>query len=197
MAEPHYRVQAREERITVAGFGGQGIVLMGKLLAVAGLLEGKNVTCLPSYGPEMRGGTANCMVTISRSRIGSPYIAKPSSLIAMNYPSLTRFESKVEPGGVILVNKSLIEREVARSDVTVANVPATQEAEELGDVRVANMIALGAFTRVRPILEVDSLIHALEKSLPESRRQMLSLDKEAIQRGCRSVQIGGETTEQR
>lgn len=184
-----------QERIILAGFGGQGVVLMGKLLAYAGLLEGRNVTCLPSYGPEMRGGTANCMVTISRSRIGSPYVTKPSSLIVMNHPSFERFESTVEPGGCILMNRSLVKHEVTRNDITVACVHATREAEELGDVRVANMIALGAFTRVRPIVKVDSLIQGLEKSLPAGRKEMLALDEKAIRRGCESVQIGGAIAE--
>ena len=176
-----------EERIIVAGFGGQGVVLMGKLLAYAGMLEGKNVTCLPSYGPEMRGGTANCMVTVSTRKIGSPYVTEPSSLIVMNLPSLDRFESMVESGGCILVNSSLVRREVARSDVTAASVQANQIAEELGDVRVANMVALGAFAKVRPMLNMDSLINALEKTLPARRREMLSLNREALQRGGKSV----------
>ena len=176
-----------EERIIVAGFGGQGVVLMGKLLAYAGMLEGKNVTCLPSYGPEMRGGTANCMVTVSTRKIGSPYVTEPSSLIVMNLPSLDRFESMVESGGCILVNSSLVRREVARSDVTAASVQANQIAEELGDVRVANMVALGAFAKVRPMLNMDSLINALEKALPARRREMLSLNREALQRGGKSV----------
>jgi len=184
------RLQNRplEERITVAGFGGQGVVLMGKILAYAGLLESKNVTCLPSYGPEMRGGTANCMVTISNSRIGSPYITKPSSLIAMNEPSLERFESTVEPEGCILRNSSLVKREVARSDVAVAGVRATEEAEVLGDVRAANMIALGAFVQVKPIVRHQTLLQALEKSLPTGRRDLLALDERAIQRGFELVQ---------
>ena len=191
MGVPDYGTQGMDERIIVAGFGGQGIVLMGKLLAFAALLEGNNVTCLPSYGPEMRGGTANCMIAISRRRIGSPYVTKPSSLIAMNCPSLERFESAVKPGGCILIDSSLVKREVTRSDVTVASVHATKEAEELGDVRVANMIALGAFTRLRPIVGVDSLIQALEKSLPAGRKEMLPLDEKAIRRGRGSAQIGG------
>jgi len=196
MEEPHYRTRGVEERITVAGFGGQGIVLMGKLLASAGLLEGKNVTCLPSYGPEMRGGTANCMVTISETRIGTPYVTNPSTLIVMNQPSLERFESAVQPRGLILVNNSLVNREVTRTDVTIANVQATREAEELGDVRAANMLALGALTRVRPIVGVDSLMRALEKSLPEGRKEMLALDERAIQRGCQTVRIEVEATGQ-
>jgi len=179
-----------QERIILAGFGGQGIVLMGKLLAYAGLLEGRKVTCLPSYGPEMRGGTANCMVILSRDRIGSPYVTNPSSLIVMNHPSFERFEPTVERGGCILVNRSLVKSEVGRNDLTVATVHATREAEELGDVRVANMIALGAFTHVRPIVKVDSLIQALKKTLPAGRKEMLLLDERAIWRGCESVQMG-------
>jgi len=186
------RLQNRplEERITVAGFGGQGVVLMGKILAYAGLLESKNVTCLPSYGPEMRGGTANCMVTISKSRIGSPYIANPSSLIAMNEPSLDRFESKVEPEGCILRNASLVKREVARSDVAVADVHATEEAEALGDVRAANMIALGAFIGIKPFLRRQTLLQALGKSLPTGRRDLLALDERAILRGFELARAG-------
>lgn len=184
-----------EERIIVAGSGGQGVVLMGKLLAYAGLFEGRNVTCLPSYGPEMRGGTANCMVTISTSRIGSPYVTTPSSLIAMNLLSLDRFESTVEPGGCILVNSSLVKREVIRSDVTTASVQANRIAEELGDVRVANMVALGAFAKVKPTLHLDSLVKALEKVLSERRKEMLSLNGEALRRGCEfvSIRMGSRT----
>jgi 2-oxoglutarate ferredoxin oxidoreductase subunit gamma len=184
-----------EERIIVAGFGGQGVVLMGKLLAYAGMLEGKNVTCLPSYGPEMRGGTANCMVTISTSKIGSPYVTTPSSLVAMNLPSLDHFESIVEPGGSILVNSSLVKREVNRSDVTAASVQANRIAEELGDVRIANMVALGAFSKVRPILHMDSLVNALEKALPARRKEMLSLNREALRLGGESVctRVGSRT----
>ena len=179
-----------EERIIVAGYGGQGIVLMGKLLAYAGMLEGRNVTCLPSYGPEMRGGTANCMVTVSTSKIGSPYVTSPSSIIAMNLPSLDHFESMVEPGGCILVNGSLVKREVTRSDVTAASVQANWIAEELGDVRVANMVALGAFAKVKSVLKLDSLINALEKVLSARRKEMLSLNREALRRGGESVCIG-------
>lgn len=174
------------ERIILAGFGGQGVVLMGKLLAYAALLEGRNVTCLPSYGPQMRGGTANCMVTISTSRIGSPYITEPTSLIAMNFPSLTFFESQVEPGGCILVNSSLVPREPSRKDLLVGGVAATRIAEELGDDRIANMVALGAFVKLKPVVTADSLTQALPKALSSRKKQMLSLDQEAIRRGAES-----------
>jgi len=178
-----------EERTIVAGFGGQGIVLAGKLLACAALLEGKNVTCLPSYGPEMRGGTANCMIRISTNKIGSPYIVRPSSLITMNLPSLDRFESVVEAGGCILVNSSLIQRKTTRRDLAFASVQANTIAEKLGNVQAANMVALGAFVRVRPILHIDSLVGALAKVLPAQRKDMLSLNEEALRRGIESVSL--------
>jgi 2-oxoglutarate ferredoxin oxidoreductase subunit gamma len=176
-----------QERIITAGFGGQGVVLMGKLLAYAGLSEGRNVTCLPSYGAEMRGGTATSMTIISTYKIASPYVTKPENLIVMNLPSLNHFESAVEPGGCIIMNSSLVEREVNRTDIVAASVEATRIAEELGDARVANMVALGAFVKVRPIIRMDSLIRALEKALPVRRKQMLSLDEDAIRRGGESV----------
>jgi len=175
-----------QERIILAGFGGQGVVLMGKLLAYAALLEGRNVTCLPSYGPQMRGGTANCMVTISTARIGSPYVTEPTSLIAMNLPSLNFFEALVETGGCIVVNSSLAPPEANRRDVLAVAVAATRIAEELGDSRVANMVALGAFAKAKPVVAVDSLIHALPKALSVRSRRMLSLDEEAVRRGVKS-----------
>ena len=172
-----------QERIILAGFGGQGIVLMGKLIAYAALLEHRCVTCLPSYGPQMRGGTANCMVTISTDRIGSPYVTDPTSLIAMNLPSLDFFESQVEPGGCIIVNSSLVPRETKRRDILAGSVEATRIAEELGDDRVANMVALGAFVKLRPVVSANSLIHALPKALSTRKKQMLSLDEKAVRRG--------------
>lgn len=179
----------KQEKTIIAGFGGQGVVLAGKLLAWAGLLEGKNVTCLPSYGPEMRGGTANCMVRISTNKIGSPYVARPSSLIAMNLPSLDRFESGVEAGGYVLVNSSLIKRKTTRCDLTFASVQANMIAEELGNVQVANMVALGAFVRVKPILHIHSLVAVLAKVLPAQRKDMVSLNEEALRRGSESVSL--------
>jgi len=170
-------------RVMVAGFGGQGIVFMGKLLATAALLEGKNVTCLPSYGPEMRGGTANCMVTISPRKIGSPYFTTASSLIAMNLPSLERFEPTLESGGFIVLNSSLVSRDVTRTDVSVTKIQANEIAEGLGNVQVANMVTLGAFSRTTQLVHVNSLIAGLNDALSASRRGMVSLDEEAIRRG--------------
>jgi len=172
-----------QERIILAGFGGQGIVLMGKVIAYAALLERRHVTCLPSYGPEMRGGTANCMVTISTDKIGSPYVIDPTCLIAMNLPSLNFFESRVEPGGCIIVNTSLVPRETKRKDVLAGGIEATRIAEELGDDRVANMVALGTFVKLRPVVTVNSLIGALPKALSTRKTRMLSLDEKAVRRG--------------
>jgi 2-oxoglutarate ferredoxin oxidoreductase subunit gamma len=171
------------EDILIAGFGGQGVMLAGKLLAYASMTEGKNVTWLPSYGPEMRGGTANCMVVISTHRIASPYVTKPSSLIVMNNPSLYAFECLVKPGGLILLNSSMINRELTRKDLTVYKIPATETADKLGDIRVANMVILGAFIRVRPIVRIDSVLGALEKVLTVRHKNLLNLNKIALKKG--------------
>jgi 2-oxoglutarate ferredoxin oxidoreductase subunit gamma len=178
-----------EEGTIIAGFGGQGVILAGKLLAWAALLEGKYVTCMPSYGPEMRGGTANCMIRISANRIGSPYILRPSSLIAMNLPSLDRFESVIEAGGCILANSSLIKRKATRRDLVFATVQANMIAEKLGNVQAANMVALGAFVGVKPILHIHSLVRALTEVLPAQRKDMLSINEEALRRGIESVSL--------
>ena len=176
-----------DERIIVSGFGGQGVILMGRLLAHSGLSEGRHVTCLPSYGPEMRGGTAHSFVTVSDRRIGSPLFSNPSVLIAMNRPSLDRFESSVEPGGCILVNSFMIDREVDRDDLAIADIAATAIAAEMGDVRVANMVALGAFISVRPIIDLESLISSMRKIL--KRHEMASLNEQAIRKGASSVRV--------
>jgi 2-oxoglutarate ferredoxin oxidoreductase subunit gamma len=128
-----------------AGFGGQGVLLIGKILAYAGMHEGKEVVWFPSYGPEMRGGTANCSVVISDRAVGSPIIAQPRGLIAMNLPSLDLFEPKVKPGGLIIVNTSLINRSVERTDVVALELPCNAMATEAGTPRAANMVALGAY----------------------------------------------------
>lgn len=179
-----------EEKIVAAGFGGQGIMMMGRLLAYAGMIEGKCVTCLPSYGPEMRGGTANCTVILSTKRIGSPYVTEPSSLIAMNQPSLNRFEHAVRPDGVVLLNSTMINREVRRKDITVAKVAASKIAEDLGNIRTANMVALGAFVGAKPIVSIDSLLIALEKVLPKRHEDLLTMNTAALQRGLQAFTSG-------
>jgi len=145
----------------IAGFGGQGALLIGKMLAYAGMKEGREVSWFPSYGPEMRGGTANCTVVISDRPVGSPVVQRPRALMALNLPSLDRFEDAVRPGGVILYNTSLVNRECRRSDVLVVPVAANDLANSLGNPKGANMVALGAFvgaTEVVPMAQVEALV---------------------------------------
>lgn len=145
----------------LAGFGGQGVLLIGKMLAYAGMNAGREVSWLPSYGPEMRGGTANCTVVISDRPVGSPVIQTPRALLAMNLPSLDKFEPHVRTGGAIVVNTSLINRPVRRDDVLAVGIPANELALELGNPRCANIIALGAFvgaTDVLPMAEVEEMV---------------------------------------
>ncbi len=172
-----------QQEFIFAGFGGQGVLLMGQLLAHAAMDEGKKVSWIPSYGPEMRGGTANCTVIVSDGEIGSPVVRSPSCVVAMNLPSLDKFEDKVKPGGVLVVNSSLVTREPKRQDVTVVRVPATEVANELGNVRVANMVALGAVLEATGVVAVKSLMEALRKNLPAHRQNLLPLNQEAIERG--------------
>lgn len=144
-----------------AGFGGQGVLLMGKMIAYAGMNSGKEVSWLPSYGAEMRGGTANCTVVVSDEPVGSPVVATPWALIAMNLPSLDKFEPSVAKGGVLLINTSLILRPAVRTDVHLVNVAANEICNELGNPRGANMVAIGCFvgaTDVVPVAEMEKLI---------------------------------------
>ncbi len=150
------------EKVIVAGFGGQGVILAGKLIANAGMIEGKSVSHIPSYGAEMRGGTANCSVMVSDREIASPFIFHPTSILVMNKPSLDKFEPAVMEDGVVLINESLIERKAERDDVRAFYVPANKLAEEAGSGRASNMIMLGAFCAVVGVVDLDSI----KRSLP-------------------------------
>ncbi len=136
-----------EERIIIAGFGGQGVMAMGQLLTYAGMIEGKHVSWLPSYGPEMRGGTANCSVIVSSEPVGSPVVVNSTTAIVMNKPSLDKFEPSVNKGGRLFINSSLIEQKSKRDDIEVYYISANEIADELGNMRVANMVMLGAYFR--------------------------------------------------
>jgi len=175
------------EEVIMAGSGGQGIMFAGTLLAHAAMEEGLNVTYFPSYGAEMRGGTANCTVIISDESIGSPVVTNPSSLLAMNENSVERFASKVKKNGLIIVNSSLLKKEVAIDGVEVVRVKATELAEELGDGRVANMVILGAYIKRRKVVSLARTIESLEKVLGKGRENLLSLNREALKKGekCR------------
>ena len=175
-------------RVICAGFGGQGVMSMGQLLTYAGMLEGKEVSWLPSYGPEMRGGTANCAVTVSDKPVGSPVISGDATCaIVMNLPSLDKFEREVKPGGKILVNSSLIERKVERTDINAYYIPANDIALELGNPKVANMIMLGAYLELNKSVEVDSVLEAFKKVFGPSKEKFVPLNKEALIRGAEAV----------
>ena len=166
-----------------AGFGGQGILFSGKFLAYKGLMAGKNVSWLPSYGPEMRGGTASCSVVLSETPIGSPIVSNPDVLIAMNLPSLDRYENSVAPGGTIFVDSTLIERKVQRQDVTVYYVPATQMASDNNMPTLANMILMGKVLAVLGENDPQQIENALKKVISAKHSDMLGVNLTALEMG--------------
>ena len=173
-----------EEKIVIAGFGGQGVVLAGNVLAQTALLENKNVAAMVSYGAEVRGGTANCTIIISDDEIASPVVDNPTMAIILNQPSLDKFENKMVKNGLIFLNSSLIETEVKRIDLDVIKVPATAIANELGNVRVANLVLLGAFVKKTNILDLNNVIENLDKFLPKRKHDLLEINKKALQKGA-------------
>lgn len=169
--------------IVLAGFGGQGILFAGKVLAYAGLIDKKEISWLPSYGPEMRGGTANCSVCISDTPIGSPLVVNPNVLVAMNLPSLDKFIDAVEPGGTVIVESSLINKKVERTDVDVFYVPATELADQNGLSGLANIILLGKLHKALGFCSSETLDCALQKCIPPRKADMLELNRKAIRIG--------------
>ena len=165
-----------------AGFGGQGVLSMGLNLTQAAMLEGKNVTYLPSYGAEVRGGTANCTVAISDEEIASPVASSPEFIVAMNQPSLVRFQNQIQSGGLFFINSSLVEAEISRGDVDIVSVPASSIAEKLGSPKSANMVMLGAFTKRSNLVAFPSLIEGLENVL-KGKRKLIAVNKKALTAG--------------
>ncbi|NLF79596.1 MAG: 2-oxoacid:ferredoxin oxidoreductase subunit gamma [Clostridia bacterium] len=172
------------EKIICAGFGGQGVLLMGQLLAQAGLLEGRNVTWLPSYGPEMRGGTANCSVIISDQKVASPIVNRSTALLAMNRPSFDKFEKSIAPAGRLLVNSSIIDSRSCRDDIEAYYIPCSDIALELGEPKVANIVMLGAFVAISGCVTGESLIDALGRKLGEHKSHLIPVNQEAMRRGA-------------
>jgi 2-oxoglutarate ferredoxin oxidoreductase subunit gamma len=172
-----------EERIIIAGFGGQGILMLGKLLAYAGMTEGKQVSWLPAYGPEMRGGTANCNVIISDDMIGAPVVTEATCVIAMNLPSLDRFESFVQPGGWLLVNSSLTPRAPARTDVQILTIPVNELAQQQGSPKVANVVMLGAYLALSQAVKKASVVAAIEDVLGPGKQHLLGINLNALEAG--------------
>ena len=165
-----------------AGFGGQGVLSMGLNLAQAAMLEGKNVTYLPSYGAEVRGGTANCTVAISDEEIASPVASSPDFIVAMNQPSLVRFQNQIQSGGLFFINSSLIEAEISRGDIDIVEVPASSIAEDLGSPKSANMVMLGAFTKKSNLVSLSSVVEALRNTL-KKKQKLIAINKKALTAG--------------
>jgi len=170
--------------VLIAGFGGQGVISAGILLAYAGMLDDKYVTFFPSYGAEMRGGTANCSVVVSDDEVASPVVAHPETLIVMNEPSLTAFEPNVKAGGLMFVNSSLIEKKPTRSDIEIINVPVNNLAEEVNSPKSANMVMIGAFCQKTGAVKLESVFEAIPKVFPKANDALVQLNIAALKKGA-------------
>lgn len=177
-----------EHRIVVAGFGGQGVLLIGNILCHAGMDEGKNVSWLPSYGPEMRGGTASCSVTISDREIGSPVVTQPEICIVMNQPSYDKYLPMVPKGGKMFVNASLIQTQQVREDIETFLVPTAEVAKEVGNLRTANMAMLGAVVHATGLVQMQSVMESLKESFGERRKHLLPVNEKAMALGAQRTQ---------
>ncbi len=167
-------------RTIFSGFGGQGVLSMGSTLATAAMLEGRYVTYLPTYGVEVRGGTANCTVVVSDEEIASPVASEPEYLVAMNQPSFARFQSILQAGGLLCANSSLVNTDSARSDIEILAIPTSELAEELGTIKVANMIMLGALVRASNMISYDAMLENLVEILGEGKARLIELNREAL-----------------
>jgi 2-oxoglutarate ferredoxin oxidoreductase subunit gamma len=175
-----------KQEIIISGFGGQGVMVMGQLLTYAGMLEDKHVSWMPSYGPEMRGGTANCAVIIDDSSIGAPTVSEPTAAVVLNLPSLDKFERTVRPKGALIVNSSLINKQAERTDIDVHYVPINDIAAELGNPKVVNMVALGALLAATGVVEVEAVMTAFGKKFA-SKPKIVEVNREAVMRGYNAV----------
>jgi len=178
----------QEYSIIISGFGGQGTLFAGQLLTYAAMDNGFQVTWIPSYGPEMRGGTAHCTVIISDSEIGSPVTRSPYAVIALNLPSVDKYEPVIPTGGILVANQSLMNRALVRTDITGVLIPASEFAEELGNKQMMNMIAVGALLAHLPVLSVEALDQALQDHLPPRKQKWLPANVEAIRKGYEFAQ---------
>ncbi len=176
-----------QTEIVIAGFGGQGVLFAGQVLAYAAMDSGKHVTWFPSYGPEMRGGTANCTVIIADDDIGSPTVRNPQAVVCMNLPSLDRYEPLVVKGGVLVLNRSLIDRNVKRTDLRVVETPANEIAEELGDKRLVNAVMLGALVEATRVLPMEAVMQALKNHLPTKHQKLLPANFSALEKGAEAA----------
>ena len=171
------------EEIIIAGFGGQGVLSMGKIIAYSGLMQDMEVSWMPSYGPEMRGGTANVIVIISNDKISSPIIKKFDTAIILNQQSMDKFEGTVKPGGILIYDSNGITRHPERKDITVYRVDAAEEASKMKSLKTFNMIVLGGFLKVKPIIKLENVIKGLKKSLPVRYHNLIPENEKALERG--------------
>ena len=170
--------------VMIAGFGGQGVLIVGKLLAYSGMIEGKHVTWFPSYGAEIRGGTANCTIIISSDEIGSPVVQNPSAMMILNDASYKKFEKRIKQEGSLFLNTSLVHDAPTRSDLNRVEIKANDIAESLGDIRVANMVMLGAFLAQTGVVSMNSVLRALKQVLPSRRHKLIPLNEKALKHGA-------------
>lgn len=177
-----------KKEIIISGFGGQGVLSMGKILAYSGLMEGKEVTWMPAYGPEQRGGTANVTVIVSDTRISSPILSRYDVAIVLNQPSLDRFEEKVKPGGILIYDGFGIINPPTRKDITVYRIDAMDKAADMKNAKVFNMIVLGGLLKVCPVVSTNGLKNALYKSLPERHHSMIPLNMQAVEEGMKIIE---------
>jgi len=176
-----------KEEIIIAGFGGQGVLSMGKILAYSGIMQDMEVTWMPSYGPEMRGGTANVTVVLSDKRVSSPIVQSYDTVVALNQQSLDKFQNSVKAGGLLLYDPNGITTPPSRKDIKIAKIEAAEEAAKLGNSKGYNMVVLGAFLKLKPIVKMDNVIKGLKKSIPERHHHLIPMNEQAIQRGMEAV----------
>jgi 2-oxoglutarate ferredoxin oxidoreductase subunit gamma len=176
------------EEIIIAGFGGQGVLSMGKILAYSGIMQDQEVSWMPSYGPEMRGGTANVTVIVSDERISSPTLTKYDTAIILNQQSMDKFEETVKPGGVLLYDPNGITHHPTRKDISIYTIEGAKLAASMGNTKIFNMVVLGAYIKVKPIVKLDNVVKGLKKSLPFRYHKLIPLNTEAITKGMDHVE---------
>ena len=176
------------EEIVIAGFGGQGVLSMGMVLSYAGMMEKKEVSWMPSYGPEMRGGTANCITIVSDTKISSPIITKFDTVIALNQPSVDKFEQAVKPGGTLIYESTNVLKVPTRTDIEIIGIAGSSEAAKMKNTKILNMIMLGAFLHVKPIISMENILEGLKQVLPERYHHLIPLNEEAIRKGGELVE---------
>lgn len=176
------------EEIIIAGFGGQGVLSMGKILAYSGVMQDMEVSWFPSYGPEMRGGTANVTVILSETRISSPILNVFDTAIILNQQSMDKFENAVKPGGILIYDPNGITRHPERKDITIYKVDANKLAAEMGNTKIFNMIVLGGYLKIKPVVRMENIIKGLQKSLPERHHKLIPMNEAAIRKGIDCIE---------